>query len=78
MLENISFRFYPLHNLDDTVIFPKKDTVTELHEFGNGITLWICMWKQYFLNINGAAMIKLIFYMSWLYIYNETNLTSCI
>ena len=38
MLENISFRFYPLHNFD-TVIFPKKDTVTELHEFGNGITL---------------------------------------
>ena len=38
ILENIQFRFYPLHNLD-TVIFRKKDTVTELHEFGNGITL---------------------------------------
>ena len=60
------------------VIFQKKDTVTELHEFGNGITLWICMWKHYFLKINWAAMIKLIFYMSLLYIYKETNLTSCI
>ena len=28
----VVFRFYPLH-------FPKKDTVTELHEFGNGIML---------------------------------------
>ena len=38
IFENIKFRFYLLHNLD-MLIFPKMDRVTELHEFGNGITL---------------------------------------
>ena len=31
ILEHVKFVFYPLHNLN-TVIFPKKDTVTELRE----------------------------------------------